>query len=364
MNRRRLAIGSVVLLVAGCVATGGTPGTGPATKEPPAAAPTPTTPLGSDVAGIVPWSSEAPAPPATPPATPTPVTQTCRVDQLAAGDAGWGGATGSLLGGFLIWNTSGSPCRLEGLPSVAIVDATGRSLKVTEGATPSPPGQPIVLGPRQSAPALHQEPPSGLASETFQWFNWCGASPKGRLSLAVTLPEGGVLHVPVVFSGASAGGGGTGTPRCDDAAMPSTMTVSAFEETVGPSPTEPPAVPAEGLRLALEVPDQATAGAALHYVAALTNPTAGAISLTPCPAYRESLVTPSGQLAVDYVLDCAAVPSIDPGQTVRFAMVFEIPDSLPPTDKAALIWELDPYHSQGFLPRQPAQKVAIRIVAP
>ena len=140
--------------------------------------------------------------------------------------------------------------------------------------------------------------------------------------------------------------------------------VSAFEETVGPSPTEPPAVPAEGLRLALEVPDQATAGAALHYVAALTNPTAGAISLTPCPAYRESLVTPSGQLAVDYVLDCAAVPSIDPGQTVRFAMVFEIPDSLPPTDKAALIWELDPYHSQGFLPRQPAQKVAIRIVAP
>src|SRR5450759_2992547 len=141
MNRRRLAIGSVVLLVAGCVATGGTPSPGAATKEPPAAAPTPTTPLGSDVAGIVPWSSEAPAPPATPPATPTPVTQTCRVDQLAAG----GAAPGALLGGFLIWNTSGSPCRLEGRPSVAIVDATGRSLTVTEGATPSPPGQPIVL---------------------------------------------------------------------------------------------------------------------------------------------------------------------------------------------------------------------------
>lgn len=363
MNRG-LAIGSVVLLVAGCMATGGTPTAGSATKEPPASpSPTLTTPPSQVVAAIVPWSSATPAPPPTmEPATPAPDAPTCRADQLAADDAGWGGATGSLLGGFLVWNTSGSPCRLEGVPSIAILDATGRALKVTVGTAPGAPAQPILLGPHQSAPVLYQEAPAGLASITFQWFNWCAAAPTGSLSLAVTLPGGGVLHLPVALNGST--GGEASMPRCDDASAPSTMTASAFEATPGPSPTEPPAVPAESLRPALEVPDQATAGSALHYVAALTNPTAAAISLTPCPAYRESLVTPSNQLAVDYLLDCAAAPSIGPGQTVRFAMELQIPSAQPPTDQAALIWELDPYYSEGFPARQPAQKVAIRIVAP
>lgn len=123
-------------------------------------------------------------------------------------------------------------------------------------------------------------------------------------------------------------------------------------------------VPAEGLRLALDVPEQAIAGEALQYVAALTNPSVSAIALTPCPGYRESLVTPSGQVSLDYFLNCPAAPSIGPGETVRFALVFEIPRSQPPTDQAALIWELDPYYSEGFLARQPAQKVVLRIVAP
>ena len=199
MDRQRLAIGPVVFLVAGCLATGGTKGGSPATTGL-LASPTPT-PSSQGVAAIVPWSSATPAPPPTPTAPPTPDAPTCRADQLAAGDAGWGGATGSLLGGFLVWNTSASPCRLLGSPSVVIVDGAGRSLKVADVTVPNPSAKPIVLGPRQSAPAFGLEPASGLASETLQWFNWCGASPKGPLSLAVTLPEGGVLHLPVVVNG-------------------------------------------------------------------------------------------------------------------------------------------------------------------
>ena len=353
MDLRRLAIGPVVFLVAGCLATGGTQSGPPATTGL-LASPT-RTPSSQSGAAIVPWSAATPAPPPTPTASPTPDAPTCRADQLAAGDAGWGGATGSLLGGFLVWNTSASPCQLLGFPSVAIVDGGGRSLKVARVTIPNPPAKPIVLGLRQSAPALGLEPASGLASETLQWFNWCGASPKGRLSLAVTLPAGGELHVPVVVNGETTFVAPS-TPRCDEPAMPSTVSVSAFEETPGPSPTEPPAVPAEGLRLALEVPDQATAGAALQYVAALSNPTAGAISLTPCPAYRESLVTASGQLAQDYLLDCAAVPSIGPGQTVRFAMEFEIPSSQPSTDQAALVWELIPSTARVFWRASPRRR--------
>jgi Protein of unknown function (DUF4232) len=362
MKHWRIALGWSVVLIAGCVAPAQAPTTGPAGAKPSGSpSPTLTTAPSEAVAAMVPWSSATPpAPPATPPATLAPDAPICRANELAGG-AGWGGATGSLLGGLLVWNASASPCRLDGVPSIAILDATGRALKVKEATAPGSPAGPIVLGPLQPAPVLNQEAPAGLASDTFQWFNWCAPAPVGPLRLAVTLPAGGVLTVPVKSNGST---GGPTSPRCDEAAAPSTMTVSAFEATPGPSPSEPPAVPAESLRLALEVPDEATTGTALKYVVALTNPTAGAISLTPCPAYRESLVTPSGQFSVDYLLDCTEAPSIGPGQTVRFAIELQVPRAQPPTDQAALIWELDPYYSEGFLARQPAQKVVVRIVTP
>jgi hypothetical protein len=318
-----------------------------------------TVPSSSPDAGIIPWSSEKPASTPQPTVAPIRDAAACRLDQIAAGNAGWGGATGSLLGGFLVWNTDSSPCQIQGVPAVAIVDAAGRALKVSTVTARSSPAQGIVLGSRQSAPALHQEPPPGLASETLQWFNWCGTTPKGPLSLAVTVTGAALLRLPIVFAG-----GDTSAPRCDDPTAPSTMTVAPFEETPGPSPTQPPAVPAEGLRLTLQIPDEAKAGGALHYIAALTNPTASTIPLSPCPSYRESLVTPTGDLTKDYVLDCLAMPSVGPGETKRFAMALEIPSSQLPTADAALVWELDPYYSEGFPARGPAQKVGLRIVAP
>jgi hypothetical protein len=190
--------------------------------------------------GAIPWSSESPAPPSAPTATPILDAPVCQAEHLAAGDAGWGGATGSLLGGFLVWNTGESPCVVQGDPTIAIVDVAGHSLKINHATVPSPAAQRVVLRSRQSAPVLNQEPPPGLASETFQWFNWCASAPKGPLSLAVALPESPALRLPIAFAG-----GDTSAPRCDDTASPSTMTVSPFEETQGPSPTEPPAVPAE-----------------------------------------------------------------------------------------------------------------------
>jgi hypothetical protein len=359
MDIRRFAIGSVVLLLVGCIGTGGATGAGstPLASSPPTL--TPVTPQASEAAGIVPWSSAIPASPTTHSPTPAPSGAACRADQLAAGNAGWGGATGSLLGGFLVWNTSVTPCDIEGSPSVAIVDGAGHALKIVESTMPSPPSQPIVLTPGQSAPPVNEDSPSGLASETFQWFNWCGTAPKAPLSLAVTLNDIGVLRLHLLL-----GAGDTSAPRCDEPASPSTLTVSAFEATTGPEPSDPPAVPAEGLRLALEVPDHATAGETLQYVAALTNPSSSAIALSPCPAYRETLAWSGESLVEEHLLNCDAVPSIGPGQTVRFAMVLDIPARQWPRDSAAIIWELDPWYGDGFPPRSPAQKVPIRIVAP
>jgi hypothetical protein len=45
-------------------------------------------------------------------------------------------------------------------------------------------------------------------------------------------------------------------------------------------------------------------------------------------------------------------------------MELDIPASLPASDDAAIVWSLDPYYSEGFPPRSPAQKLRIRIVSP
>lgn len=354
MRNWQFAIGSVAILITGCVSSAGPPAAKLAATAR-TLSPTPS-PQESSATAIVPWSSETPAPLATPSPTPVVIAQACLATQLDAGDAGWEGATGSLAGGFLVRNMSNERCRLEGRPAIRIVDAAGRPLDVTVVAAPSPSPRPIVLGPHQSAPVLHEEPSGGLASETLQWFNWCGFAPKEPLKLTVTLPEGGVLHVPIIF--------GSGTPRCDEPTAPSLLSVASFEETPGPSPTEPPAVAAQSLKLSLVVPEQAVAGQTLDYFAILTNETADTIALDPCPAYEERVNTSGGPVVGDYILACATVPVIAPGASVRFAMELDLPATLPPDDRAALVWGLDPFHSQGFPPQPPEQKVPIRVVAP
>jgi hypothetical protein len=353
VNGRWVAVASVAVLVAGCMAAANVPPTSSAIVGG-SSSPDELQPSQADA--IIPWSSETPAPFPTPMPTPVLDAPTCRVGQLVGGDAGWEGATGSLLGGFLIWNTSGEPCRLEGGPSVKIVDAAGRPIDVTAVADSSPSARPIVLRARQPVPVLFEEAPIGLASVRLQWFNWCGPAPKEPLRLLATLPGGGVLRVPVVFGG--------GTPRCDASTAPSMLSVAPFEETPGPSPTDPPAVPAESLRLVLELPDHAVAGQTLHYVAILTNPTAAPVVLNPCPVYQERLNAEGGSVIREYVLACATMPVIAPGASARFAMDLDVPSSLKSDGGAAIVWSLDPYHSLGFPPRSPAQKVPIRIVAP
>ena len=350
MARARVAW-SVLLIVAGCTSGAGPTATTIVRSLPSASSSPSATPSST----VIPWSPETPDPFVTPAPAKLPDAAPCRVDQVSAGLAGWQGATGSMVGGFLLWNTSRQPCRLAGRPSVAILDAAGHRLSVTDLPAPSPTAQPLVLPADQPTPVLHAEATEGLALVTLQWFNWCGVPPIGPLSLAIELPEGGVLRTPVVMGG---------IPRCDAPSGGSSISVGAFDATPGPSPTDPPAVPAEALKVSLEVPDHATAGQALHYVVILTNPTSNPIALSPCPAYQERINTQGGGVVADYVLDCAPAPTIAPGASVRFAMELNIPAPLPASDDAALVWSLDPYYSEGFPPRSPMQKLRIRIVSP
>jgi len=127
----------------------------------------------------------------------------CRASQLSA-TIGFGGATGSLLGGATVKNTSDSTCTLpRGRPRVRI-SLHGRPLSVREVV---PPNQP----PGATAHVLR---PGHKAIVWLQWFNWCGRS-----------------SVPSVFAlqfhgGPTVQAAEDGLPRCDDPQVESSIYVS------------------------------------------------------------------------------------------------------------------------------------------
>ena len=349
---RALITWVVLIVVAGCTSTASPVATSPPS---PSASTLPRASASSPMS-IVPWSSATPEPFVTPAPTNAPAANGCKVEDVSA-SAGLGGASGSMLGWVLLWNTSREPCALTGQLSVAIFDGPGHRLKIKGIPDPDPVAGPIVLPASQSAPVLGRDPQAGLASVEFQWSNWCATPPRGPLSLAITLPEGGVLDTPVVEIGSEA-------PRCDVSSADSTVSIGPLGVTPGPAPSDPPPVPAEALRVALVVADHATAGQTLHYVAILTNPTSNPIALSPCPAYQERINAAGGGVVADYVLDCSPAPTIGAGASVSFAMELAVPASLQAFDGAALVWTLDPYVSEGGAPRPPNVKLPIRIVEP
>jgi hypothetical protein len=152
--------------------------------------------------------------------------------------------------GFLLRNAGAEPCVLLGRLAVAFVEGAGHRLPIKVDATGDRP-LPIVLEADVALPAEGSEVPAGLGSVFLVWSNWSGPAPASPFGLLVTPPDGGVIPVPMEP---------TSLPRCDDPRAPSTVSVGPFEATTGPDPTDPPAIPAETLRLTLVVPDHAVAG--------------------------------------------------------------------------------------------------------
>jgi hypothetical protein len=188
------------------------------------------------------------------------------------------------------------------------------------------------------------------------WTNWCGPQPAQPLTLLIKLGDGTLVRTPGISAK---------VPACTNASKPSVLEVTPFG-IGGAWPTEPPAIPPDSLRARLELTGSATPGQPFHYVVVLTNPTGSAITLTPCPTYQEHLNTNGGPVVEEHVLNCAGVGAIAPGQSVRFAMVIEVPASLPASSDGALVWILDPNYSQGLVPPLggPDVKAPVSVVVP
>ncbi len=364
--RRWAGLGLVALAAAACVAGPGARSIGPGSaaispSPPPSlAAATFATPLASPIA----WSGTTPAPSAAPTASRWPTGPACRVDQLVA--TAWLDEGGATLGGYTVWNDAATPCSIGRAVAVAILDAAGHALPVSPTVVPLGPmcggtgGQCPPPGP--TPPPWIFMPPSapdaqnGGDSAHLAWTNWCGPQPYEPLTLRITLGDVTIARTSGLTVPA---------PRCANASGPSRLAVTPIE-IGGEWPTPPPAIPADALKAQVKVAGGATVGQPLAYVVVLTNLTGSPISLSPCPSYQERINARGGPVVEEHVLNCGAVGSIAPGQSVPFAMRIDVPASLPASTDAALVWILDPNYSQGFPPPlgAPGAKVGISVVAP
>jgi hypothetical protein len=101
----------------------------------------------------------------------------CRSGQLSAAGQ-FNGATGSVYGAVMIFDTTGRGCSLPAVRPIVHIAASGRPLPVQQSAS--------KLSPALAPPLRH-----GAMAEVFvQWSNWCGGAPT-----AMTLRFGHGLEV-------------------------------------------------------------------------------------------------------------------------------------------------------------------------
>jgi hypothetical protein len=274
------------------------------------------------VAGVIPWI------PAVPRAVPVPpIAPPCRSVALEA-QLGLQGATGSLAGGVSLRNRAGEPCSLRGRVEARFLDGSDPAgVHLTTLAPQRPePGVPL--------PSLRALRRGESAFVRIWWSNWCGEPSPTRLGLR--LPSGDVIDLTL----------GTGGPRCDAPASPSSLAIGPAE----PRPAQPK--PSTRLPLAAAMVEQERLGAkviptvygrrgrsAVYHVA-LTNTSPRPFHFgASCPIYAEG--TGLDQPVELHVLNCRPVGTMQPGSRVVFEMRIRIPPTLKP-GRHALTWELAP----------------------
>jgi hypothetical protein len=304
--------------------------------------------------GTVPWVS-APAvdPFITPaPAPPPAVGPTCTSGQLRAILPAWvsgeasndGGmdplAAASLHGWVNLRNISGTPCTLEGVPTVTLL-SRGVPVHVDYGR----------FG--LSEVAKVGLPAHGAANFRIDWgAPYCpgrrgpfpGPPDKGPFSLRAAVDG---LHLDIAVHS-------TASPGCVLVdTEPDATTSSVVTSPIGPgaAPSGPPVAKPSPLRAlratAGDYPDRIMPGHLLTFVVTLANPTGAAVPLTaPSPtsyaigAYcARTPSTPGYQFARTYSLNTRPRPDIPAHGSVRFAMELAIPAIACPSPRLSITWQ-------------------------
>jgi hypothetical protein len=229
----------------------------------------------------------------------------------APGAAPWG------TGGYLltVQRVGSEPCAIGGqTPTVNLLDAAGDSLGI------------------------------GRSSSLIGYSGYMLLSPGDVLQVRVRICGTGIasleLRLPsVVVSAGQLGqlGGATVAFPFPGESTCTSGTSSLSHQRV---------LPAGGLEVLVRsysVPSRVRSGQNLQYTVTLTNPTMTAVSLDPCPAYRQSLINvlrlPDKQGATStHQLNCAAAPASVPAHT---SIIFQmrLDTSGVPAGDRRLVWD-------------------------
>lgn len=267
--------------------------------------------------------------------------RSCKATQLTGELADWirKGAGGTepgrrpppgLFGYVRVTLRSGKPCTLQGLVSARLlIDGQPAPVQYSNGVIQQAQDRvTLVTADRAADLRIDWSPP------------YCG--PTGTQAFAVTLPhQGGTLDAPVlrpmttVCSGASSE---------TDANLRTYVSISAFTPHVEPTSEESPL---RFLRATLlDAPTTARAGETLHFRVRLTNSSADAVSLSPCPGYsQERFILGAGDRSgfntgQVYRLNCRPLRSIPGHAFVDFQMRAQVPDDPPGGPTFSVTWRL------------------------
>ena len=317
---RKWVLVAAVLTVAGLAAGCGSP-------APRAGAPAPQ--AGVPARGVVPWADR----PAVPYAEPGPRrlatdARPCRPPDLRTSRGRSGAGLGNTNVTIRFTNRSATACVLLGYPTVAGISASGATtpLDATHGSYFGNPGPPADIAPGQSA------------AVNVSGADACQAAQQGRhrsyRRLRIGLPGGGSADAPPAPFDAICG-----------------VSVSQFGV-----PADQPAGPRSSpLTARITAAAIARPGEDLTYAVTLTNPTATAYPLRPCPAYEEYVVaiTRPGEAAAgnhvvkNYYLNCRTVHEISAHGSVTYQMRLQLPPGLPAGVPAKFVWLMPGFTGPG-----------------
>jgi hypothetical protein len=201
-------------------------------------------------------------------------------------------------------------------------------------------------------------PAGGGASLRLDWTGPFCAPAQPPFTVAIALPHnGGTLRAPV---------GPPDTPHCArgenvNPNVTATLASSGFDEA--PEPEVPNDSPLNAVTIAVDGPATVRPGARFTYHVTLTNPTAQAIPLDPCPGFYRELFSQgdaahqavnTGQI---YRLNCRPVHEIAARRSLRFAIDEQVPSTLGAGRDLDVTWRL----LAPRLSRGPGQVVVLRI---
>jgi hypothetical protein len=245
---------------------------------------------------------------------PTPLAMRyCQAADLSLRVGRTGAAAGTWYTSFIFTNRSSTPCQLQGVPIVQLLDAGGTPFSVQQSSLSADDQYPVALIPGTAdtggitpAVAGQAQLDVGIASVL--------CLPRPSTTLAVDLPNGGGRLATAFGKGAYEG------PDCGGGVY-----VSRFADAI---PHSPAPEPSPDFEVAFVMPPSVAIGQTLKYQVRLRNISGRDIAFRSCPGYTEGIKGPTAYVRARYILNCNPVGLFRSGDTVTFAM--ELPIVAPP----------------------------------